>query len=277
VSQSAPSVPQVPVFGADSARVLDHLAAQTRDAVEGAGFSDVLIGLSGGLDSALVAHIAVQALGAERVHGLLMPAAVSSPGSVTDAHELAGRLGIETMTIPIEPVFAAFKSALSPIFAGRPEDTTEENLQARIRGTLLMALSNKFGWFVLNTGNLSESLMGYTTLYGDMVGSFAPIGGLLKTQVRELARATQIPEAILTKEPSAELAPAQLDRDALGPYEEIDPILYEHFVCDVPAFELLKQGVDGGLLNRVLGQAASARFKWRFAPPQADLSGKDLE
>ena len=273
MSQPASTVFQVPVLGDDCSRVLDHLAAQTREAAHGAGFTDVLIGLSGGLDSALVAHIAVQALGARRVHGLLMPAAVSSPGSVTDAQALATILGIETMTIDIEPLFKAFKSALSPLFARRATDTTEENLQARIRGTLLMALSNKFGWFVLNTGNLSESLMGYTTLYGDMVGSFAPIGRLLKTQVAELARATQIPEAILNKEPSAELAPAQLDRDALGPYAEIDPILYEHFVCDTPASELLKRGVDNALLDRVLDQAARARFKWRYEPPSADPSG----
>jgi len=276
----------VPPFGADCARVCDSLARQTREALDQAGFSDALVGLSGGIDSALVAVLATAALGAQHVHGLLMPAALSSAGSVTDAQELARRLGVTTTTIPIEPVFAAFKEALAPLFAGRPTDVTEENLQARIRGMLLMALSNKFGWFVLNTGNLSESLMGYSTLHGDMVGSFAPIGALLKTQVYELARQVNqaaltagtrepIPEAILTKEPSAELAEGQLDRDALGPYEELDPLLYAHFVRGLSAEELIAQSAPAELVDHVLEQCARAAFKRRYEPPAAQLRSHD--
>ena len=272
----------VPAFGADCACIRDSLVRQTRQALETAGFSEALIGLSGGIDSALVAVLAAEAAGAAQVHGLLMPAAVSSASSVTDAGELADRLGIDTLTIPIEPLFAAFKTALAPTFAGLPPDVTEENLQARIRGTLLMALSNKFGWFVLNTSNYSESLMGYSTLHGDMVGSFAPLGRLLKTQVYELARFVNeaaratgarepIPEATLTKEPSAELAKGQLDSDALGPYEEIDPILYGHVVCGRSAEDLIARGADQELVTRVLGQIARAAFKLRYEPPAAQL------
>lgn len=269
-------------FGARCASVTDALIRQTREALDQAGFSDALIGLSGGIDSALTAAFAVAAIGPGRVHGLLMPAALSSDGSVTDALDLAKRLGIEALTIPIEPVFAAFATALAPTFAGREQDVCEENLQARIRGTLLMALSNKFGWFVLNTGNLSESFMGYSTLHGDMVGGFAPLGQLLKTQVYELARFVNedaraagrrppIPDATISKEPSAELAPAQFDRDALGPYEEIDPILYGRFVRGMSIEELSAQTGVPALVRRVLDQAARAAFKRRFEPPAAQL------
>jgi len=262
--------------------VYDSLVQQMRDVLDQVGFSEVLIGLSGGIDSALVATLAVAAFGAEHVHGLLMPAAVSSKGSVADAHELADRLGIKAVTIGIEPVFTAFKTALTPAFARLPIDVTEENLQARIRGTLLMALSNKFGWFVLNTGNLSESLMGYGTLHGDMVGGFAPLGQLLKVQVYELAHYVNgaadqsgirppIPEEILNKEPSAELAPGQLDRDALGAYEEIDPVLYGHFVQSKPAEQLIREGFSAELVHRVLDQTARVAFKLRFEPPAAQL------
>jgi len=271
---------QVPEFGICCRTVYGSLVQQTREALRRAGFSEALIGLSGGIDSALVATIAVAALGAEHVHGLLMPAAVSSVGSVTDARELAERLGIEARAIPIESVFATFKEALADTFSGSPEDVTEENLQARIRGTLLMALSNKFGWFVLNTGNYSESLMGYGTLHGDMVGGFAPLGQLLKTQVYELARYCNeaaalagvrppIPEATLSKEPSAELAPGQLDRDALGGYEEIDPLLYRCFVQGQPAEQLVAEGFSEESVRRVLSQAQRAAFKLRYEPPAA--------
>jgi len=317
----------IPPFGESCPQVYGSLVQQTRQALEQAGFSEALIGLSGGIDSALVATLAVAALGAGRVHGLLMPAAVSSAGSVIDACELADRLGIIPITIPIEPVFAAFKEALAPAFSGTSEDVTEENLQARIRGTMLMALSNKRGWFVLNTGNLSESLMGYGTLHGDMVGSFAPLGGLLKTQVYELARYANdsareeereeesgaardgdgaqeealravrdaapgqgeederadqhardrrppIPEAILDKEPSAELAPEQFDRDDLGPYDEIDPILYGRFVRGRSAEQLIEEGAPPDLLRRVLDQAARAAFKLRYEPPAAQVTAQ---
>jgi len=272
----------IPPFGNACLSIYDSLVEQIRNALDQAGFSEVLIGLSGGIDSALVALLAAAAIGPKHVHGLLMPAAVSSEGSVLDAYALADRLGIETTMIPIEPIFTAFKEALAPTFSGQSEDVTEENLQARVRGMLLMALSNKFGWFVLNTGNYSESLMGYGTLHGDMVGSFAPLGQLLKTQVYELARYINttvwragveppISEAILTKEPSAELAPGQLDRDALGPYEEIDPVLYGHFVQGKSAEQLVEEGFPHELVQRVLVQAARAAFKLRFEPPAAQL------
>ena len=282
MSASSSASFSVPPFGAAAAPVYDSVVQQTRDALAAAGYSEALIGLSGGLDSALVAAVAVAALGPQHVHGLLMPAAVSSESSVTDALCLARRLGIDTQTIPIEPVFTAFKAALAPAFAGLAADVTEENLQARIRGTLLMALSNKCGWYVLNTGNYSEALMGYGTLHGDMVGSFAPLGRLLKTQVYELARyANQaavdagvcpaIPEEILAKEPSAELAVGQLDRDALGPYEDIDPVLYGLFVREHSLEQLVAEGFNPATVRRVSDCAARMAFKLRYEPPAAEI------
>ena len=279
----SPDLPLVPAFGATAAGVYESLLRQTRAAIEGAGFHKALVGLSGGIDSTLVATLAAAALGPQHVHGLLMPAAVSSAASVTDALEAARRLGIAAQTIPIEPLFNEFRTALRPLFAGQPEGVAEENLQARIRGTLLMTLSNKFGWYVLNTSNYSEVLMGYGTLHGDMVGSFAPLGCLLKTQVYELARyANQaardaqgqppIPEEILEKEPSAELAEGQRDRDALGPYEEIDPVLYGLFVQKRSGEQLVAEGFDPEAVSRVAAQAARMAFKLRYEPPAAQLS-----
>lgn len=196
------------------------------------GFSDVVLGLSGGIDSSIVAALAVEALGAPHVHGILMPSPWSSKGSITDADLLANNLNIKTYMLPIHTLMDSFTHSLSELFKGYPSDVTEENIQSRIRGILLMAISNKFGWMVLATGNKSERAVGYCTLYGDTCGGLAPIGDLYKTEVYHLARWYNqskqkdiIPTSILTKPPSAELRPGQLDQDSLPPYEELDFIL----------------------------------------------------
>ncbi|MDP2234372.1 MAG: NAD+ synthase, partial [Actinomycetota bacterium] len=208
-----------------------------RDYMRKNGFADAVVGLSGGIDSALTAAIAADALGADHVHGALMPSRYSSAGSVEDARSLAANLGINAFELPIEEPFAAFEGVLAPTFDGRAADVTEENLQARVRGTLLMALSNKFGWLVLATGNKSELSVGYSTLYGDMVGGFAPIKDVFKTRVYELARwrnrdAEIIPAATIEKAPSAELRPDQTDQDTLPPYEVLDAILQRYVEGD---------------------------------------------
>ncbi|MGH9223278.1 MAG: NAD+ synthase, partial [Acidimicrobiales bacterium] len=209
--------------------VYEALVLGTRDYVRKNGFTDVVIGLSGGVDSSLVAAVAVDALGAEHVHGVLMPSRYSSAGSLTDAQALVANLGIESRVIEIEPIHAAVLGQLAPSFEGRQEDLTEENVQARVRGLLLMALSNKFGWLVLATGNKSEMAAGFSTLYGDLAGGYAVIKDVPKTLVYELARDRNtragldvIPENVLAKPPSAELRVGQRDVDALPPYEVLD-------------------------------------------------------
>ena len=201
-----------------------------RDYIGKNGFPGALIGLSGGVDSALTLAIAVDALGAERVRAVMMPSQYTSPMSLDDAAELAGKLGVRYDILPIKPAFDAFLSTLAREFRGLPWDTTEENLQARIRGTLLMALSNKYGSIVLTTGNKSETAVGYSTLYGDLAGGFAVIKDILKTLVYRLCRyrnaiAPVIPERILTRAPSAELKDNQTDQDSLPPYEVLDRII----------------------------------------------------
>ena len=208
----------------DDAATYAALVMGTRDYVRKCGFKQALIGLSGGIDSALVAAIAVDALGKENVIGVGMPSPYSSQGSIDDSRALASNLGIAYETIRIDGIFSQFTEALAPLFAGRAPDVTEENIQSRIRGTLLMALSNKLGALVLTTGNKSEMAVGYCTLYGDMVGALAVIGDLVKTRVYALSRYVNrerevIPRAILEKAPSAELRPGQLDTDSLPPYE----------------------------------------------------------
>ena len=206
------------------------LVLGTRDYVRKCGFRKALVGLSGGIDSALVAAIAAEALGAENVIGVGMPSPYSSAGSIDDSQRLAANLGIRFETISISALFAEFNQALAPLFHGMKDDITEENIQPRIRGTLLMALSNKFGALVLTTGNKSEMAVGYCTLYGDMVGALAVIGDLVKTRVYAVCHWLNrdqeiIPAAILTKPPSAELRPGQMDTDSLPPYEVLDPIV----------------------------------------------------
>jgi NAD+ synthase (glutamine-hydrolysing) len=235
------------------------------------GFTDAVIGLSGGIDSALTAALAVDALGAGHVHGVLLPSRYSSPGSVIDAETLAVGLAIDCRTLPIEGPFTAMLQELTPSFAGAAADVTEENLQARVRGTLLMALSNKFGWIVLATGNKSELSVGYSTLYGDMVGGFAPIKDVAKTAVWDLARwrnraAEVIPAASIDKAPSAELRTDQRDVDSLPPYDVLDPILKAYVEDDLSRDAIVAMGFDAGVVDRVCHMVDAAEYKRRQGP-----------
>ena len=235
------------------------------------GFTDVVVGLSGGIDSALTAAVAADALGPDRVHGVLMPSRYSSEGSLTDARALAENLGIDAVEIPIETPFSSLLDSLEPVFAGAEPDVTEENLQARVRGTLLMALSNKHGWLVLATGNKSELSVGYSTLYGDMVGGFAPLKDVFKTRVYELARwrnegGVVIPEAIIGKAPSAELRPDQTDQDSLPPYDALDAILEAYVERDLSPEAIVAEGRDADTVVRVSRMVDAAEYKRRQGP-----------
>ncbi|MDD6088814.1 MAG: NAD(+) synthase [Desulfovibrionaceae bacterium] len=256
-----------------SDRLRAHLVRGIREFARNNGFSDVVIGLSGGIDSALVAVLATEALGAEHVFGVLMPSRFSSRGSVTDALCLADNLRIRTVTVPIEPVRLAFEQALAPSFAGMDPDVTEENLQSRIRGVILMAQSNKFHRLLLATGNRSEILTGYCTLYGDTCGGLAPIGALYKTEVYALSRHINqscgtdiIPQAILLKAPSAELRPDQTDQDSLPPYEILDPVL-RHLTGEEDESPKAETLFDRETIDRVRTLMARAAFKRRYLPP----------
>jgi NAD+ synthase (glutamine-hydrolysing) len=267
-----------PMGGAEE-EVYGALTLGLRDYMNKNGFHDVVLGLSGGIDSALTAAVAVDALGAEHVHGVLLPSRYSSEGSVQDAQALAGMLGIETLTLPIEEPFSAMLATLEPVFCDMPADVTEENLQARVRGTLLMALSNKFGWLVLATGNKSELSVGYSTLYGDMVGGFAPLKDVLKTRVYRLAvyRNTlgpAIPEASITKPPSAELRPDQVDQDSLPPYDELDAVLNSYVVLDKGLEAIVAEGHDPALVSRVIRMVDAAEYKRRQGPLGIRISPK---
>jgi NAD+ synthase (glutamine-hydrolysing) len=261
------------------AEVYRALVTGVRDYVRKNGFTDVVIGLSGGIDSSLVAAIAVDALGTERVHGVAMPSRYSSDGSLADAEELARRAGIDFRVIPIEPAHGAFAAMLAPSFAQRSEDLTEENLQSRIRGVTLMALSNKMGWMVLTTGNKSEMAVGYATLYGDTAGGFAVIKDVPKTLVYRLCEwrnSSQpiIPTAVLTKPPSAELRPDQRDDQSLPPYDVLDPILESYVEGDLTAAELVAAGHDEELVRRVVRLVDSAEYKRRQTPPGVRVTTK---
>ncbi|MDO8914827.1 MAG: NAD+ synthase [Coriobacteriia bacterium] len=247
------------------------LCSGLRDYIRKNGFRDVVVGLSGGIDSALTAVLAADALGPEHVHGVMMPSRYSSPGSLADAASLCANLGIECRTLPVEEPFAALLDTLAGSFEGREPDITEENLQARIRGTLLMALSNKFGWIVLATGNKSELSVGYSTLYGDMVGGFAPIKDLYKTRVYDLARwrnlgAEVIPAASITKPPSAELRPGQQDTDSLPPYDILDAVLRRYIEQDMSRDEIVAEGFDADLVARIARLVDAAEYKRRQGP-----------
>jgi NAD+ synthase (glutamine-hydrolysing) len=251
------------------------------DYVKKNGFGDVVIGLSGGIDSALTAALCVEALGAERVHGVSMPSRYSSTATRSDAGRLAESLGIDFREIAIEPTVDAFTSALREHFAGRDSDLTEENLQARIRGTLLMALSNKFGWLVIATGNKSELSVGYSTLYGDLAGGFALIKDVYKTDVFRLSRWLNeragrelIPASIIERAPSAELRADQLDEDSLPPYPALDRVLEAYVELDRSREELSQDGFDPDVVDRAVGMIDRAEYKRRQAPPGVKLRPK---
>ena len=247
-------------------------------------FPGVLIGLSGGIDSALVAAICVDALGAGRVHAVMMPSDYTASMSIEDSREMARLMGLEYSEIAIRPVFEAFRAQLAPAFAGRPEDATEENLQARTRGTLLMALSNKFGWLVVSTGNKSEMATGYATLYGDMAGGFALIKDVVKTLVYRLAnwRNTQgrvIPQRVIDRAPSAELRPDQTDQDSLPPYELLDAVVERYMERDMDPETIAGLGYDLQAVRRVVNLIRVNEYKRRQAPPGVRITprgfGKD--
>lgn len=263
------------------AEVWEALVLGTRDFVRKNGFSDVVIGLSGGIDSALVAAIAVEALGAEHVHGVLMPSRYSSDHSISDAIALADNLGIEHRTIAIEPAHAALMGMLEPSYSGHSIGLAEENLQSRIRAVILMGLSNAFGWMLLNTGNKSESSVGYSTLYGDSAGGYAVIKDVSKLLVYRLCRLRNesagreiIPETVLTKPPSAELRPDQRDDQSLPPYEELDPILALYVEGDQSAEEIIAAGHDAAVVERIVRLVDLAEYKRRQSPPGPRVTSK---
>jgi len=263
----------------DDAEVYSALVLGTRDYLLKNGFRKAVIGLSGGIDSSLVAAIAVDALGSENVVGVAMPSRFSSEGSVSDARELADSLGIQLMTIPIEEPFSAFLDLLSEPFADTEFGVAEENIQSRIRGLIIMALSNKFGWLVLATGNKSEMATGYATLYGDMAGGFAVIKDVPKTLVYRLARHRNglgpkpaIPQSVIEKEPSAELRPDQRDVDSLPSYETLDPILEAYVEEDKSVDAIAGMGFDEELVKRVMTMVDRNEYKRRQAPPGVKIS-----
>jgi NAD+ synthase/NAD+ synthase (glutamine-hydrolysing) len=250
------------------------LVLGTRDYARKCGFASVVLGLSGGIDSALTAAIAADAVGADHVLGVLMPSPYSSQGSLDDAHALAEHLGIETITLPISDAMSAMEQTLRPAFAETTRDVTEENIQARIRGMLLMALSNKRGALLLTTGNKSELAVGYCTLYGDMNGGLAVVADVPKTMVYRVSRWLNdtrgrevIPESTLAKAPSAELRPNQTDQDSLPPYDVLDEILQRHVEQHQPAAEIIAAGFSPDTVRRVLRLVRGAEFKRKQAAP----------
>jgi NAD+ synthase (glutamine-hydrolysing) len=266
--------PKLPVHEVEALEPLEEvfraLVLGTRDYVMKNGFKHVVIGLSGGIDSSIVAAVAVDALGAANVTGVTMPSPFSSSGTRGDAVRLAKSLGIDLLRVPITPVLKAYKRALASAFKGLKEDVTEENLQARIRGNYLMALSNKFGWLVLNTGNKSEIAVGYTTLYGDMAGGFAVIKDCPKTLVYKLSEHANarggreiIPRSVFTRPPSAELRPDQKDQDSLPPYEELDAILECYVEGDQGVSDIVARGFDAATVKRVIAMVDRNEYKRR--------------
>ena len=252
-----------------------------RDYVGKNGFSDVVIGVSGGIDSALTAALAVEALGAERVHCVSMPSRYSSEATRADARRLAESLGTDFRELPINAAADDFDAILAESFTGRNSDLTEENLQARIRGVLLMALSNKFGWLVVATGNKSELSVGYATLYGDMAGGFALLKDVFKTDVFRLAQHLNdrvgrelIPASIIERAPSAELRDDQLDEDSLPPYPALDRVLEAYVEQDRSREELSADGFEPDVVERALALIDRAEYKRRQAPPGVRLTPK---
>jgi NAD+ synthase (glutamine-hydrolysing) len=263
----------------DEEKVYKALVLGLRDYMHKCGFKSALLGLSGGIDSALTAVIAVEALGRENVRGVSLPSQFSSQGSLDDARILAQNLGIQYEVVPIQPMFLAAKEQLKNVFAGRPEDTTEENIQARLRGVILMAMSNKFGSLLLTTGNKSELAVGYCTLYGDMCGGLAVISDVPKTMVYRLSRWINrqgqiIPDASITKAPSAELRPNQTDQDSLPPYEVLDTILDAYVVKGQSATEIVQAGFDEQTVGRVVRLIDLNEYKRRQAAPGLKVTTK---
>lgn len=264
-------------FPARESQIFSALSLGIRDYVRKCGFKSVILGLSGGIDSALTAVLAVDALGKENVLGVAMPARYSSEGSVVDAKALAQNLGIRLEVIPIEPVFLSVEEQLKNIFAGLKSDQTEENLQSRLRGTTLMALSNKFNALVLTTGNKSEMAVGYCTLYGDMDGALAPLADVFKTDIYKIARWVNrrhkiIPQNSIDKPPSAELRPNQKDQDSLPPYETLDAILDLYVVKNISREQIVKQGFDPAMVHDVLNKINFTEYKRRQAAPSLKIS-----
>jgi NAD+ synthetase len=281
-TENRSAAPVSPDPAPEEAAVYKALVLGTRDYVRKCGFRRALVGLSGGIDSALVATIAVDALGAENVTGIGMPSPYSSPGSIDDSRALAANLGMRFEVIPISDLFEQYNTALSPMFAGLKPDITEENIQSRIRGNILMALSNKTSALVLTTGNKSEMSVGYCTLYGDMVGALAVIGDVVKTYVYRLSDYVNrereiIPRAIVEKHPSAELRPDQKDTDSLPPYEVLDPIL-EAYVerYETPEGIAAEHGFDLGLVRSVVQLVERSEYKRQQAAPVLKVTEKSF-
>jgi NAD+ synthase (glutamine-hydrolysing) len=288
VEQSSPAAPlpsnpsALPAPLPPVEEVYRALVLGTRDYVRKNGFSKATLGLSGGIDSSLVAAIAVDALGADNVIGVLMPSRYSSDHSKSDAADLARRLGIRTEVVAIEPAYQAYLDMLSPLFAGTQPNEAEENLQSRARGNVLMALSNKFGWLVLTTGNKSEMAVGYATIYGDMAGGFAVIKDVPKTLVYQLCRyrnqhiGNAISENVLLKPPSAELRPDQKDTDSLPEYDILDAILAAYIEDDYSAAEIIAQGFDDATVRRIIRMVDRNEYKRRQAPPGPKITSKSF-
>lgn len=262
--------------------IFKALVTGLRDYVEKNGFSRVCLGLSGGVDSSFVALVATEALGRDKVTGVFMPSRYTSKESREDVYKLVQNLGIEFIEISIDEIFEEYLKRLSDTFKGLPQDTTEENIQSRIRGNILMALSNKFGWLVVTTGNKSEMAVGYSTLYGDMAGGFALIKDVYKTHVYRVARWAsngRIPERVFIKPPSAELRPQQTDQDTLPPYDLLDEILKRHIEKCMGEEEIVQHGFERNIVRKVLGMVKKAEFKRRQSPPGIKISpvslGKD--
>lgn len=277
-----PEPPDPPQEALDpDAEVYGALVTGLRDYVHKNGFERVVIGLSGGIDSALTATIAADALGPDAVRGVTMPSRYSSAGSIDDSRELADNLRIRFDEIPIEPAFEAFLGSLGDVFDGTDEGVAEENLQARIRGVLLMAISNKFGGMVVATGNKSEMAVGYATLYGDMAGGYSVLKDVFKTHVYRLARwrnrdVEVIPQQIIDKAPSAELRPDQFDSDSLPPYETLDAVLERYIEQDETADEIVKAGFDRVLVERIARMVDRNEYKRRQAAPGVRITTKGL-
>ena len=269
--------PELPTL--KTGRIYNALLMGISDYFSKMGFKKAVLGLSGGIDSAIVTVLAAHALGKENVHAVLMPSQFSSDHSVNDSVQLAKKLGVSYETIPIKSMYDAYASALENDFKDLPFDVTEENLQARIRGTLLMALSNKFKYILLNTSNKSELAVGYGTLYGDMCGGLSVIGDLYKTDIYELAQYINrneevIPGNIITKPPSAELRPGQKDSDSLPPYDVLDSVLYQYIEQAKGPDEIIAQGFDEALVLRILRMVNNNEFKRHQTPPILRVSSK---